>query len=272
MAGHRMGMPNGPERGLTSGRRTRIVRGPLHEEGRDLDQVFGGRAAERRGTLADSALLWARCREGDLAARCALIERFAPLATRIARGMNVPVGAVAGPDDLESAALIGLIDAVDRFDPERGVPFEGYASLRIRGAVLDEVRRVDELGRADRRRQRAAAAQGEAGSYHGTVSLDDLIERGYHGGAEQDELAERYEAEDLRMRVRSAMTCLPPRQREVLERYYGQSLTLREAGVRMGISEARACQLHGRAIQNLRRQLSVVLPIPVPAPRVPVAA
>src|SRR5207247_1538001 len=98
----------------------------------------------------------------------------------------------------ESAALIGLIDAVDRFDPERGVPFEGYASLRIRGAVLDEVRRVDELGRADRRRQREAAAQGEAGTYHGTVSLDELIERGYHGGAEQDELAERYDAAQAR--------------------------------------------------------------------------
>jgi RNA polymerase sigma factor (sigma-70 family) len=100
------------------------------------------------------------------------------------------------------------------------------------------------------------------------VSLDELIERGYHGGAEQDELAERYEAEDLRMRVRSAMTCLPPRQREVLERYYGQSLTLREAGLRMGISEARACQLHGRAIQNLRRQLSVAFPSHVAPARV----
>ena len=222
--------------------------------------------------MADWAVLWAQCREGDPAARCALIERYAPLATRVARGMNVPVGAVAGSDDLESAALIGLIDAVDRFEPDRGVPFEGYASLRIRGAVLDEVRRVDELGRADRRRQRAAAAQGETGSYHGTVSLDELIERGYHGGAEQDEVAERYEAEDLRMRVRSAMTCLPPRQREVLERYYGQSLTLREAGLRMGISEARACQLHGRAIQNLRRQLSVILPRPVSAPHISVAA
>jgi RNA polymerase sigma factor (sigma-70 family) len=137
---------------------------------------------------------------------------------------------------------------------------------------LDEVRRVDDLGRADRRRERAAAAQGETGFYHRTVSLDELIERGYHGGADQDEVAERYEAEDLRMRVRSAMTCLPPRQREVLERYYGQSLTLREAGVRMGISEARACQLHGRAIQNLRRQLAVVIPMRILAPRVPVAA
>ena len=182
--------------------------------------------------MADSAQLWAMSRDGDAAARCALIECYVPLATRIAHGMNVPVGAVAGPDDLESAALIGLIDAVDRFQPERGVPFEGYASLRIRGAVLDEVRRVDEL-------------------------------------------AERYEAEDLRMRVRSAMACLPPRQREVLERYYGQSLTLRETGARMGISEARACQLHGRAIQNLRRELAVAIHTvgpAVPARRIPAAA
>lgn len=249
------------------------MREPSRGEGRDRIEVLGGRARERRGTLAESAQLWARCREGDATARCALIERYASLATRIARGMNVPVGAVVGPDDLESAALIGLIDAVDRFQPDRGVPFEGYASLRIRGAVLDEVRRVDELGRADRRRQREAAAQGEAGSYLGTVSLDELIENGYHGGAGQDELAERYDAEDLRMRVRSAMACLPPRQREVLERYYGQSLTLREAGMRMGISEARACQLHGRAIQNLRRQLAVVVPaVAAPALRVPAAA
>ena len=275
MAGFRVGIRNGPERGLTAGAATRTVRAPSRGEGWDLDEVRGEREAARRGNLADSAQLWAMSRDGDAAARCALIECYVPLATRIAHGMNVPVGAVAGPDDLESAALIGLIDAVDRFQPERGVPFEGYASLRIRGAVLDEVRRVDELGRADRRRQREAAAQGEEGSYQRTVSLDELIENGYHGGAEQDELAERYEAEDLRMRVRSAMACLPPRQREVLERYYGQSLTLRETGARMGISEARACQLHGRAIQNLRRELAVAIHTvgpAVPARRIPAAA
>src|SRR3989449_3647333 len=275
MAGYRVGIRNGPERGLTAVLSTRTVREPPRREGRDLDEVSGERATVRRGILADSAQLWARCREGDAAARCALIERYVPLATRIAHGMNVPVGAVAGPDDLESAALIGLIDAVDRFQPERGVPFEGYASLRIRGAVLDEVRRVDELGRADRRRQREAAAQGEEGSYQRNRSLDELIENGYHGGAEQDELAERYEAEDLRMRVRSAMACLPQRQHEVLDRYYGQSLTLAGAGARMGISEARAGQMHGRAIQNLRRQLAVAIHTvgpAMPAPRIRAAA
>ena len=222
--------------------------------------------------MADAGPAWARLRDGDSAARCALIERYVPLAARIAHGMNVPVSAVAGPDDLESAAVIGLIDAVDRFEPERGVPFEGYASLRIRGAVLDEVRRVDELGRADRRRQREAQAQGEEGPYLGTVSLDELLENGYRGGPEQDELAERYDAEDLRMRVRSAIACLPPRQREVVERYYDQSLTLRETGERMGISEARACQLHGRAIQNLRRQLAVLVRGALATPHIPAAA
>src|SRR2546422_579944 len=212
MAGFRVGIRNGPERGLTAGAATRTVREPPRGEGWDLDEVRGEREAARRGNLADSAQLWAMSREGDAAARCALIECYVPLATRIAHGMNVPVGAVAGPDDLESAALIGLIDAVDRFQPERGVPFEGYASLRIRGAVLDEVRRVDELGRADRRRQREAAAQGEEGSYQRTVSLDELIENGYHGGAEQDELAERYEPEGLRAQLEPSDVGEPDRK------------------------------------------------------------
>ena len=272
MGKRRVGIANGPDRGLTVRAAKGTVPAPPREEGQAPATGLGSRATGRRGTLADSALVWARSRDGDAAARCAVIEQYLPLATRIARGMNVPVGAVANTDDLESAAVIGLIDAVDRFDPARGVPFEGYASLRIRGAVLDEVRRVDELGRADRRRQREAQAQGEEGHYLGTVSLDELLENGYRGGPEQDELAERYDAEDLRVRVRSAIACLPPRQREVVERYYDQSLTLRETGQRMGISEARACQLHGRAIQNLRRQLAVVIRGAFVTPRIPAAA
>ena len=258
MGKRRVGIANGPDRGLTVRSTKGTVRPPLRDEGQRPETGLG-RATGRRGTLAD-------------ATRCAVIEQYVPLASRIAHGMNVPVGAVASADDLESAAVIGLIDAVDRFDPQRGVPFEGYASLRIRGAVLDEVRRVDELGRADRRRQREAQAQGEEGHYLGTVSLDELLENGYRGGPEQDELAERYDAEDLRMRVRSAIACLPARQREVVERYYDQSLTLRETGQRMGISEARACQLHGRAIENLRHQLSPVIRGAFLAPHIPAAA
>ena len=205
----------------------------------------------------ETGQLWARCREGDSASRCELIERYAPLATAMARRMRVPTNALIGRDDIESAALVGLIDAVDRYDPDRGVPFEGYAGLRIRGAVLDELRRVDDHTRDERRRARIVAenADPEIGAFAATLSLELLLESGDRDWAAEDDSDDRYESQDLRSRVESALRCLPPRQRELLARYYGDALTLRESAVRMGISEARACQLHGRAILNLRREL-----------------
>ena len=209
----------------------------------------------------DTGQLWARCREGDSASRCQLIERYAPLATAVARRMRVPTNALTGRDDIESAALVGLINAVDRYDPDRGVPFEGYAGLRIRGAILDELRRVDDHTRSERRRARLVVddSEPEIGAYGATLSLDLLLETGDRDWAAADETADRYESQDLRSRVESALRCLPPRQREVLARYYGDSLTLRESGARMGITEARACQLHGRAIVNLRRELAALV-------------
>jgi RNA polymerase sigma factor FliA len=216
----------------------------------------------------DTGQLWASCRQGDSASRCALIERYAPLATSVARRMRVPTSALMGRDDIESAALIGLIDAVDRYDPERGVPFEGYAGLRIRGAVLDELRRLDDHTRGERARARTVAAdtEPEIGAYGATLSLDMLLETGDRDWAADDDSVELYESQDLRTRVESALKCLPPRQREVLARYYGDSLTLRESALKMGISEARACQLHGRAIQNLRHELARIVSPQIAAP------
>lgn len=215
----------------------------------------------------DTGQLWARCREGDSDSRCQLIETYAPLATAIARRMRVPTNALTGRDDIESAALVGLINAVDRYDPNRGVPFEGYAGLRIRGAVLDELRRVDDHTRDERRRARTNTddVEPEIGAYGAALSLDVLLESGDRDWAADDETDDRDVGQDLRTRVESALQCLPPRQRELLARYYGDALTLQESAVRMGISEARACQLHGRAILNLRRELAVVAPVRVPA-------
>jgi RNA polymerase sigma factor FliA len=209
----------------------------------------------------DTGQLWASCRQGDSASRCALIERYAPLATSVARRMRVPTGALMGRDDIESAALIGLINAVDRYDPERGIPFEGYAGLRIRGAILDELRRLDDHTRGERQRARTVDADTdpEIGAYAATLSLDMLLETGERDWAADDDIAAEDDLQDLRTRVESALDCLPPRQREVLARYYGDALTLRESAVRMGISEARACQLHGRAIHNLRRELATLV-------------
>jgi RNA polymerase sigma factor for flagellar operon FliA len=199
----------------------------------------------------DSAQVWARCRAGDASARSALIERYMPLARTLSRRVRLVDTPLADGDDLASAAFLGLIDAVDRFEPGRGVPFEAYASLRIRGAIIDELRRIDERGRSV-----AAAALPRA------ISLDGLAEDDWKQflASEDDGVDEKFEHEDLCGRVQGALRGLPPRQREVLARYYADALTLREAGQRMGISEARACQLHGRAISNLRRALAVRLP------------
>ena len=199
----------------------------------------------------ETAQLWARCRAGDACSRSALIERYIPLARNLARRVRLVDTPLADADDLASAAFLGLIDAVDRFEPGRGVPFEAYASLRIRGAIIDELRRIDERGRST-----AAAALPRA------ISLDGLAEDDWRHflATPGDGVDEKFENEDLRGRVEGALRDLPPRQREVLARYYAEALTLRQAGQRMGISEARACQLHGRAITNLRRALSVRLP------------
>jgi RNA polymerase sigma factor for flagellar operon FliA len=243
------------------------------------------------GEGVETAQLWARTRVGDGAARCSLIERYASLATVIARSMPLPLGVPADRDDLESVGVIGLIDAVDRFDPGRGIPFEAYAVVRIRGAILDELRRMDERSRDERRQLRLAqrnggnghdgerpheragqtngkrAARAYAGNGHATdggrtaltVSLDRLLEEG-RDWAGDDVVEARLEAEDLSSRVRAGLCSLTPRQRELLARYYGDELTLRQVGAKMGISEARACQLHVRAIRDLRREVLAEAP------------
>ncbi len=196
----------------------------------------------------DLAQLWARCRAGDASARGALIERYWPLARGLSRRVRMIDSPLADADDIASAAVLGLIDAVDRFEPGRGVPFEAYAALRIRGAIIDELRRMDERGRSAAETPRA-------------ISLDGLVEDDWTQFlAADDGVDAKFDHEDLCGRVEGALASLPPRQREVLARYYTDALTLREAGIRMGISEARACQLHGRAIYNLRRALQVRLP------------
>ena len=218
------------------------------------------------GGTVDTVQLWQRCRSGDGEARGLLIERYASLATSVALRMRVPTGALVGPDDLVSAGFLGLIDAVDRFEPDREVAFEAYAALRIRGAVLDELRRVDDHGRAERRRLREAVSadvEPEISGYTNTLSLDAIMATGERDWAADDEVAEGHDREDLRMRIEHALASLPTRQREVLARYYGDALTLRESAARMGISEARACQLHSRAIENLQRHLAALIPRPV---------
>jgi RNA polymerase sigma factor for flagellar operon FliA len=196
--------------------------------------------------------LWSQCRAGDATARHALIERYLPLCRRIAHATKVLPTAARGSEDLEAAGVVGLIQAVDRFDPSRGIPFEGYAALRVRGAVLDEVRRLDDLSRGARLRARED-------DHRGAVSLEFLQERGEMGDpAEIAEVDARAAHDGLRDDVERALAAIPARERSILASYYSDGLTLATIGRRLGISEARVSQLHTRAIAQLRSVLGVV--------------
>jgi RNA polymerase sigma factor for flagellar operon FliA len=198
--------------------------------------------------------LWVRCRAGDSAARSALIERHLLLCRRVARSTRVLPTAALGREDLQAAGAVGLIQAIDRFSPERGIPFEAYAMLRIRGAILDEVRRLDDLSR-DARRE----ARDDQDTTSATMSLDLLRERGGVADPSQPaEVDERTERAGLRDDVERALATIPGRERSILASYYGKGLTLAMIGRQLGVSEARISQLHSRAIAQLRMGLGVM--------------
>jgi RNA polymerase sigma factor for flagellar operon FliA len=162
--------------------------------------------------------------------------------------------AALGREDLEAAGAVGLIQAIDRYAPERGIPFEGYAMLRIRGAILDEVRRLDDLSRDARREAKDDRDRSSA-----TVSLDLLRERGAVADPGQPaEVDERTEHAGLRDDVERALATIPGRERSILASYYGKGLTLAMIGRQLGVSEARISQLHSRAIAQLRMGLGVM--------------
>lgn len=170
--------------------------------------------------------------------------------------MGIPATTVQERDDLVSAGTVGLINAVDRFDDSRGVPFEAFARQRIRGAVIDEVRGLDTRGRMFWRRLRKGEVAAETAG--APLSLDRLAENGSEP-AVADASAPLLE-QDLWDDVGSALQDLPQRERDVIRRYYGGARTLREIGSELGVSEARVCQLHARAIAHLRRSLTTPKP------------
>lgn len=170
--------------------------------------------------------------------------------------MGIPPTTVHERDDLISAGVVGLIDAVDRFDPSRGVPFEAFARVRVRGAILDELRRLDGRGRLFWRRMREGVIDEDEAA--DALSLDRLVEIG--GEPAGLDASVQILEQDLWDDVGYAVRALPQRERDVIRRYYGASLTLREIGHELGVSEARVCQLHARAIAQLRRMLTTPRP------------
>ena len=222
-----------------------------------------------------------------------LIKQYSPLVRRLAHQMIAKLPANIEIDDLIQVGLIGLTDALSRFDVGQGVQFETFATQRIRGAMLDELRGGDWMSRGTRRQQRdiesavrkleqklgrapqeseIAAEMGIAlaeyqdllGKVRGTqlVYLEDM------SGDEGDEdFLDRHVADhgnnpllklqDHRMReaLVAAIKNLPEREQFMMSMYYEHDMNLKEIAVVLKVTESRVCQLHSQAIARLRVKL-----------------
>lgn len=216
--------------------------------------------------------------------RPALIRENLPMARRIASRMARRLPASLA-DDVQSAALLGLVEAANRFHPGRGESFPAFAAKRVRGAVLDELRRGDvlprrarqtarrvrevvrclehQLGRIPRDEEIADKLGVSIDEYQDriaalgaveVVSLDDLA--GGAARASSEDPAERVERRRTAALVERARATLSEREAHVLALHYEQQMTLAEIGKRLGVTESRVCQLHTRAIKRLRAELA----------------
>jgi RNA polymerase sigma factor for flagellar operon FliA len=198
--------------------------------------------------------------------------------------------------DLVQDGMIGLIDAANRFDERRGIKFETFAERRVRGAMIDALRR-DAWPRGVRRVRREIEAAREAlrRELGCEPSLAELAARVGADAARLERTIVRihtiestsplataddvrdaqlppvlvpaeplapdkaYEVQELRERVRAAIAALPPRERAIITRYYYGEETMKQIGLRIGVNESRVSQLHARALERLRRVLGADL-------------
>lgn len=243
---------------------------------------------ERRAGVDD---LWERFRaSGDPEAREGLILFYSPVVKFVAGRMLAGLPRHVDREDLVSSGIFGLVDALERFEPERGYRFETFAVPRIKGAILDELRSLDwlprsvrdqakavdrtiarlgqELGRAPTEEE-VAEALGISLEKLGQLMLDSTA-MGYAsldsflpGGDDQTTtLADVLEDTDAvdpagRAQLVEAIEDLPERERLIVTLYYYEGMNLAEVGDVLGISESRVCQLHGRAVKLLRQHLEV---------------
>ena len=237
------------------------------------------------------SLQWQRwLRRGNLAAHDHLIVSYSPLVKFIAGRVGAGLPASVDPGDLVSSGVLGLIDAIERFDPNQGVKFETFATPRIRGAIYDGLRQLDWVPRSIRTRardvQRAIAefevvngrspSDSELAEQLGLErpELDRWLtsiasttvgplERALDAGAEPVALSGEVpqvpskvvEDQEVRELVRSEIGKLPDREKLVLSLYYDEGLTLAQIARVLGISESRVPQLHSKSVLHLRSRL-----------------
>ena len=223
----------------------------------------------------------------------ALLKQYSPLVRRLAHQMIAKLPANVELDDLIQVGMIGLSDALSRFDAAQGVQFETFATQRIRGAMLDELRGNDWMSRGDRRHQRSietavhrleqklgrAPSESEIsremglslveyqellGKVRGTQLIfledmngdegdEDYLDR--HIVDEESSPLNRLEDQRMREALVEAIKNLPEREQYVMSMYYEHDMNLKEIAVVLKVTESRVCQLHSQSIARLRSKL-----------------
>jgi len=210
-----------------------------------------------------------------------LIQKYATVIDRIVRRIVMRTGMQSAFDDLWSAGALGLLEAARRFDAGRGVTFETFVEHRIRGAMLDELRRMDHLPRRLRSRtddlQKAKKKlQGQLGRDASTEELatEMKVDLEEVGGIEallephvpldrwvqssetgEPDIEERLSRSQMVASLEGAIRTLPERLQTVLGLHYLEGLTYREIAKMLDISEPRVCQLHSDGLRKLRATL-----------------
>jgi len=239
--------------------------------------------------------LWEKYAQSkDQNIRDEIITEYSYLIKYVAGRLSIYFGSNVEYEDLVSYGVFGLLDAIDKFDPKKGVKFETYASLRIRGAILDSIRSMDWAPRSLRQKQKELeqayleiesekgkiATDEEVAKKLGIslkeyykllnevnttnmVSLEEFLEQNYeiNTSANNQQLENqpdmRVEFNELRELLAESIDKLPEKERTVITLYYYEDLTLKEISKIMNVSESRISQLHTKALLRLRGRLSV---------------
>ncbi|MCR4691876.1 MAG: FliA/WhiG family RNA polymerase sigma factor [Lachnospiraceae bacterium] len=234
---------------------------------------------------------YARTKRDDI--REKLILEYAPLVKLVAGRLNMYLGNNVEFDDLVGYGIFGLIDAIDKYDAFKDVKFETYASLRIRGSILDQIRKMDWIPRTIRKRQKEidrvmANIQAEKGrqatdeeiaqalgitlddygdwqsqmKITGVVSLDEYLETGSDISGERSSISEDFrqpekvmEQTELKQMLIDALELLTEKEKMVITLYYYEEMTLKEISRVLEVSESRVSQLHTRALSKMKTKM-----------------
>lgn len=221
-----------------------------------------------------------------------LILQYAPLVKYVTGRLSMHIGQHVEYEELASYGIFGLIDAIDKFDCEKGVKFETYASLRIRGSIIDNIRKMDwvprtlrqknklldqisqeleaELGREPTEAEIAKKLDitvGEAkelirkSSVASLISLDSYLEQNHEGAfsafnsLKTESPEAMYERQELKSILAEEIDKLSDKEKKVIALYYYEDLTLKEISRIMEVSESRISQIHSKAVKKLQAKL-----------------